>query len=127
MDVSMSVGGHGVVAAPVYARVPCDQQAGFSNPHHMTLAQDTRAPGGFYSATPNQTGGGEAYPPSCYIGTGSEMPVYQAGSAGFRFEPASSAGANPAVGTTDYMNVVPVLARTGGARKTRRYSRRSRK
>jgi hypothetical protein len=123
VDVSMSVGGDGPVAAPVYARVPCDPQAGSSGPFYVPLAQDPRAPTDLYSATPNQTGGA-AYPPSCYRAPGSEMPVYQAESAGFRFEPSTGAGATLPDGVTAYNNVVPYAARMGGAIRRTRRSRR---
>jgi len=128
VDVSTSVGGTGPVAAPVYARVPCDMQAGSGNPSHVSLLPDLRAPSDLYSVSPNQSGGAEAFDASCYRATGSSMPVYPASSVGFRFEPATEGGVAPPDGGAMYMNVVPVVARTGGARtyKKRNPSRRHR-
>jgi hypothetical protein len=107
VDVSMSVGGNGPVAAPVYARIPCDAQAGSGGPFYTPLPQDPRAPADLYSATANQTGGGTSGAP------GSEIPVYPAESAGFRFTPSIGAGASLPDGVTPFNEVVPYAARMG--------------
>ena len=73
----------------------------------------------------SQTGagyGGNAYDASCYRAPGSEMPVYPATSAGFHFTPSTEAGASLPDGVTAYNEVVPHVARLGGARRSSRRS-----
>ena len=99
VNVGSSIGGAGPNAAPVYAGVPCDARAGTPNPNNAGgLGADPRAPGDLYSLTPNvQRGGayssGNGYDASCYRAPGSELPVYNAETAGFRFEPSTASGA----------------------------------
>lgn len=110
VDPSVSVGGTGPNAAAMYATLPCDPRAGT---HNAIASFDPRAPVGYYSLTPNQSGG---------------APVYNAESAGFEFRPSTAAGAALPDGVTAFNEVVPVAARMGGARRSRKHrSRRSRK
>lgn len=131
VNVDASVGGSGPNAAPVYAGVPCDIRAGSPNPNNAAgLGADPRAPADLYSLTPNQSGGGAAtaaYDASCYRATGSELPVYNAETAGFRFEPSTASGAALPDGVTAYNNVVPYAARLGGGRRRSMRRRKGRK
>jgi hypothetical protein len=134
VNVGASVGGTGPNAAPVYAGVPCDARAGAPNVNNASgLGPDPRAPGDVYSLTPNvQRGGayssGNAYDASCYRAPGSELPVYNAETAGFRFAPSTAAGAALPDGVTAYNEVVPYAARLGGGRRrSRRHRRRAAK
>jgi len=73
-------------------------------------------------------GAGNAYDASCYRAPGSEIPVYPAESAGFRFTPSTVAGAALPDGVTAYNEVVPYAARLGGGRrKATRKGRKGRK
>lgn len=133
VNVAASVGGTGPNVAPVYAGVPCDARAGAPNVNNASgLGPDPRAPGDIYSLTPNtQRGGayssGNAYDASCYRAPGSELPVYNAETAGFRFAPSTVAGAALPDGVTAYNEVVPYAARLGGARRSRHRRRRAAK
>lgn len=132
VNVGANVGGTGPNVAPVYAGVPCDARAGAPNTNNAAgLGPDPRAPGNLYSLTPNQTGGayssGNAYDASCYRAPGSELPVYNAETAGFRFAPSTAAGAALPDGVTAYNEVVPYAARLGGARRSRRRRHRGAK
>lgn len=109
VDPSVSVGGTGPNAAAAYATLPCDPRAGT---HNAIASFDPRAPAGYYSLTPNQSGG---------------APVYNAESAGFEFRPSTAAGAALPDGVTAFNEVVPVAARLGGARRSRKHRNRSRK
>jgi hypothetical protein len=124
VDPSVSVGGTGPNVAALHAPVPCDARAGV-HPGPV-LPTDPRAPADLYSATPNQTGGaystGNAYGAECYRAPGSSLPVYEAQTAGFTFNPSSRSGAFLPDGVTDFNEVVPMAARVGGRR--RRASRR---
>lgn len=127
VDPSISVGGSGPNVAALHAPVPCDARAGV-HPGPI-LPADPRAPADLYSATPNQTGGaystGNAYAADCYKAPGSSLPVYEAQTAGFTFNPSSRSGAFLPDGVTDFNEVVPMAARVGGAsRKHRKMSRR---
>lgn len=130
VNVGASVGGTGPNVAPVYAGVPCDARAGAPNVNNAAgLGPDPRAPGDLYSLTANiQRGGayssGNAYDASCYRAPGSELPVYNAETAGFRFAPSTAAGAALPDGVTAFNEVVPYAARLGGARRSRRRNRR---
>lgn len=124
VDPSVSVGGTGPNVAPLHTPVPCDARAGM----HTTGNPDVRAPADVYSLTPNQTGGAaNAYGPECYRATGSQLPVYNASSAGFSFSPSTQAGATLPDGVTAFMEVNPVAARTGGSRRRRNRRRTQRK
>jgi hypothetical protein len=134
VNVGSSIGGAGPNVAPVYAGVPCDARAGTPNPNNTDgLGTDPRAPADLYSLTPNaQRGGayssGNAYDASCYRAPGSELPVYNAETAGFRFSPSTASGAALPDGVTAYNTVVPYAARVGGSRRrSSRSSRSSRK
>jgi hypothetical protein len=133
VNVGSSIGGAGPNVAPVYAGVPCDARAGTPNPNNNGgLGSDPRAPADLYSLTPNaQRGGayssGNAYDASCYRAPGSELPVYNAESAGFRFSPSTASGAALPDGVTAYNTVVPYAARVGGSRSSRSSRRGSRK
>jgi hypothetical protein len=128
IDPSVSVGGNGPVAAPLHTAVPCDSRAGVQN---LVQNPDPRAPSDLYSLTPNQTGGaatlGDAFDDSCYRAPGSSIPVYNASSAGFHFQPSTEIGSTLPDGVTTYMDVVPHAARMGGSRRRRRQNRKSRK
>jgi hypothetical protein len=130
VNVGSSVGGVGPNVAPIYAGVPCVARAGSPNPLNATgLGPDPRAPADIYSLTPNvQRGGayssGNAYDASCYRAPGSELPVYNAETAGFRFTPSTAAGAALPDGVTAYNEVVPYGARLGGGRRRRTHRRR---
>ena len=132
VNVGSSIGGVGPNVAPVYAGVPCDARAGTPNPNNADgLGADPRAPADLYSLTPNvQRGGayssGNGYDASCYRAPGSELPVYNAETAGFRFEPSTATGGTLPDGVTAYNTVVPYAARLGGGRRSRR-RRNSRK
>jgi hypothetical protein len=131
VNVDASIGGVGPNVAPVYAGVPCDVRAGTPNPNNAGgLGADPRAPADLYSLTPNvQRGGayssGNAYDASCYRAPGSELPVYNAESAGFRFEPSTASGATLPDGVTAYNNVVPYAARLSGGRRRSSHRRRN--
>ncbi len=130
VDPSVSVGGTGPNVAALHAPVPCDARAGVHP--GAVLPADPRAPADLYSATPNQTGGaystGNAYGAECYRAPGSSLPVYEAQTAGFTFNPSSRSGAFLPDGVTDFMEVVPMAARVGGRRRSnrRRSSKRRR-
>lgn len=125
-NVESSIGGTGPNVAPVYAGVPCDARGGSPNLNNASgLGPDPRAPSDLYSVTPNIMRGGayssgNAYDASCYRAPGSELPVYNAQSAGFQFAPSTAAGAALPDGVTAYNEVVPYAARLGGGRRTRR-------
>ena len=131
VNPSASIGGTGPNVAPVYSPVPCDARAGVHQP--LMSNPDPRAPADLYSLTANQTGGaGNAYAAECYRATGSQLPVYNASSAGFTFSPSTLGGATLPDGVTAFNEVIPVAARTGGGRsrkhrknrKNRKYSRK---
>jgi hypothetical protein len=128
VDPSVSVGGSGPNVAALHAPVACDARAGV-HPGPV-LPTDPRAPADLYSATPNQTGGaystGNAYSAECYKAPGSSLPVYEAQTAGFSFNPSSASGAFLPDGVTDFNEVVPMAARVGGRRR-RSQRRRQRK
>jgi hypothetical protein len=124
VDPSVSVGGTGPNVAALHAPVPCDARAGVHpgpSAAGSVLSADPRAPANLYSATPNQTGGaystGNAYPADCYKAPGSSLPVYEAQTAGFTFNPSSRGGAFLPDGVTDFNEVVPMAARVGGRRR----------
>ncbi len=124
VDPSVSVGGTGPNVAALHAPVPCDTRAGVhpgSSAAGSVLPADPRAPSDLYSATPNQTGGaystGNAYGAECYRAPGSSLPVYEAQTAGFTFNPSSRSGAFLPDGVTDFNEVVPMAARVGGRRR----------
>jgi hypothetical protein len=107
----MSIGGSGPIAVPEYASVPCDARAGTFQRGGGALspAPFTGGNGGY--AADNGFAGG-----ACSRAPGSELPVYEATTAGFDFKPAVS-------GAAAYMDVNPVAARgpmTGGKRRSRR-------
>ncbi len=123
VDASQSVGGVGPVAAPVYSPVPCDPRAG--TPHAIGIAgmsPDPRAPVDLYSVSSQS--GGTYEGPDCYRAPGSQIPVYPAESAGFRFAPSTAAGAALPDGVTAYNEVVPYAARMGGAYRRKTYKKR---
>jgi len=125
VDPSVSVGGNGPNVAPLHAPVPCDARAGLHQP--VLTNPDPRAPADIYSLTPNQRGGnytGNAYGPECYRATGSQLPVYNAESAGFHFRPSTEIGSTLPDGVTAYNDVVPHAARLGGARRSRKHRNR---
>lgn len=115
VDPIVSVGGTGPNVGAMYTTLPCDPRAGT---HNAIASFDPRAPAGYYSLTPNQSGG---------------APVYNTESAGFEFRPSNVAGATLPDGVTVFNEVVPVAARMGGARRSRKHrsrkhrSRRNRK
>jgi len=132
VNPALSVGGSGPVAAPVYSAVPCDARAGSPNPlNPVGFGPDSRAPADIYSLTPNQSGGayssGNAYAPACYRAPGSQLPVYEAQTAGFTFRPSTEIGGAIYDGVTPYMDVKPMNARMGGGRKKRASRRRNRR
>jgi len=126
IDPSISVGGSGPNVAALHAPVSCDARAGVQP--GPVLPSDPRAPVDLYSATPNQTGGaystGNAYGAECYKAPGSSLPVYEAQTAGFSFNPSSRSGAFLPDGVTDFNEVVPMAARVGGRSKARKSLRR---
>lgn len=131
VNVGQSVGGNGPIVAPVYSSVPCDGRAGTPNPLNPTFDNpDPRAPANLYSLTPNQTGGaadlGNAFDSSCYRAPGSNIPVYNATSAGFHFRPSTEAGSSLPDGITAFNEVVPHAARTGGGKRRKTTRRRNR-
>jgi hypothetical protein len=150
IDPAVNIGGDGPIAEPARVGLPCDARAGSANPFSASVGMnpDPRAPAFAYSATPNQTGGGElservpnfeyghtmmgggyggnAYPAECYRAPGSEMPVYPATSAGFHFTPSTAAGAALPDGVTAFNEVVAHVAR-GGRRKSYRNRKAGRK
>jgi hypothetical protein len=97
------------------------------------FGSDPRAPADLYSLTPNQSGGaystGNAYGAECYRAPGSQLPVYQAETAGFHFRPSTEFGSTLPDGVTAYNDVVPHAARVGGGRKqkSRRNNRKQKK
>jgi len=137
VDPSVSVGGRGPNVAALHSGVPCDPRAGSINSSNPQLPMDPRAYGVGYSATPNtgapslQAGGaystGNAYPDSCYKAPGSELPVYNAQTAGFNFYPSTARNGALPDGVTPYNDVVPYAARMGGARRRSRKARKGRK
>lgn len=132
---SLAIGGSGPNVAALHAGVPCDYRAGAGNAFNPAGgSSDPRAYGMGYSLTPNSTtpslqaGGsysGNAYAASCYRAPGSELPTYEAQTAGFNFRPSTLAGGTLPDGITAYNDVVPYAARMGGGR--RRKSRRGRR
>ncbi len=147
VDVAQSVGGDGPNVAAINAGLPCDARAGANNPNTVgPLPADPRAYGVGYSATANtstlQKGGnlppysetmmgggygGNGFDPACYKAPGSEMPVYPATSVGFHFTPNIESGAALPPGVIPYNEVVQHAARLGGARKTRRKAKKSKR
>jgi len=135
VDPSVNVGGAGPNAAPLHSAVPCDGRGGAPNPYNpIGLGADPRAPADLYSLTPNQMaptvlagsapvqrGGayssGNEFSPGCYKAPGSELPVYEAQTAGFTFRPSTEIGGTLPDGVTAYNNVVQYAARLGGARR----------
>lgn len=107
VDPAMSVGGEGPNVGAVISGVPCEMS---DNPFNPFAAVQL---GG---AAPN-----------------SNLPVYNATTAGFRFEPSTAAGATLPDGVTAFNVVVPYDARGGRrrrrthrARKSKRATRRQR-
>ena len=138
VDPSVSVGGSGPNAAPLHSAVPCDARGGAPNPFNpIGLGADPRAPADLYSLTPNQSvptvqaGGayssGNEFSAGCYKAPGSELPVYEAQTAGFTFRPSTEIGGALPDGVTAYNNVVQYAARLGGARKSRKSKSRKSK
>ena len=135
IDPSVSIGGSGPNVDALRTGVPCDPRPGSIDSSNPQLPLDPRAYGVGYSATPNtttpslQAGGaystGNAFPDSCYKAPGSELPVYNAQTAGFNFYPSTAHNGALPDGITPYNDVVPYAARMGGAR--RRKSRKVRK
>lgn len=129
INPAVSVGGEGPNVGALVAPVPCDARAG-AGAEPMGLP-DPRAPADLYSLTPNQSGGaatlGNAFDDSCYRATGSSLPIYNASSAGFHFNPSTDAGATLPDGVTAYMEVVPHAARTGGSRRHRKHRKSTRR
>ena len=130
VDPWYSVGGDGPNVGALVGPVPCDARGGSPNPYNQQALPDVRAPMG-YSATSNipvQKGG--AYSTSnnwsaeCNKAPGSQLPVYNATTAGFRFEPSSAVGGTLPDGVTAYNNVVAQAARVGGARRRTQRKRR---
>ena len=132
MDPTMSVGATGPNVGALVNPIPCDPRSGFANPSNQTPGMpDTRAPSDLYSLTANQTGGsygtGNGFSDACYRATGSSMPVYEAQTAGFGFQPSTVSGSSMPDGVTGYMTVVPQAARMGGSRRRNRRTRRTRR
>lgn len=137
IDPSVSIGGAGPNVDALRTPVPCDARAGSMNPiNQSTGPADPRSYGIGYSLTPNttlptiQAGGaystGNAFPDSCYKAPGSQLPVYNAQTAGFNFYPSTAHNGALPDGVTPYNDVVPYAARMGGARRHRK-SRKGRK
>ena len=132
VNPALSVGGFGPVAAPVYSAVPCDARAGAPNGlNPVGFSPDAHAPADLYSLTPNQSGGayssGNAYAPACYQAPGSQLPVYEASSAGFTFRPSTEVSGTLPDGVTAYMDVKPMNARVGGGRRRSRRAQKKHK
>jgi len=114
VDPSVSVGGQGPNVAALHSPVPCDPRAGTLGV--VTGSPDPRAPADLYSLSSRQAGGaysGNAYGADCYRATGSQLPVYNAESAGFHFRPSTEIGSTLPDGVTAYNDVVPHAARMG--------------
>ena len=129
VDSWQTVGGDGPNVAPVYNAVPCDTRSGSFNPYSQTTYNpDVRAPTDVFSLSPQMNGGSYAmnngYSDTCYKAPGSSLPVYEADTAGFRFEPSTANGAAMPDGVTAFQEVVPQPARVGGRR---RYTLRQKK
>jgi hypothetical protein len=137
IDPSVSIGGSGPNVDALRTGVPCDPRPGSIDSSNPQLPLDPRAYGVGYSATPNttvpslQAGGaystGNAFPDSCYKAPGSELPVYNAQTAGFNFYPSTAHNGTLPDGITPYNDVVPYAARMGGARRKTRKGRKGRK
>lgn len=135
INPSVSIGGNGPNVDAIRTGVPCDPPAGSINSSNPQLPLDPRAYGVGYSATPNtsslQTGGaystGNAFPNTCYKAPGSELPVYNAQTAGFTFNPSTAHNGALPDGVTPYNDVVPYAARMGGARRRSRKAQNGRK
>ncbi len=137
IDPSVSIGGSGPNVDALRTGVPCDPRPGSIDSSNPQLPLDPRAYGVGYSATPNtttpslQAGGaystGNAFPDSCYKAPGSELPVYNAQTAGFNFYPSTAHNGALPDGITPYNDVVPYAARMGGARRKSRKVRKGRK
>jgi hypothetical protein len=120
-----TIGGNGPNVAALYSPVPCDIRAGSDTSTLPQVANpDPRAPADLYSLTANsakQSGGAystpNAYGPECYKAPGSSLPVYNAETAGFHFEPSTEKGGALPDGVTPYNNVVAHAARLGGGYK----------
>ncbi len=135
VDPSVNVGGNGPNVAPLHSSVPCDVRGGSPNPYNQVAFADPRAPADLYSATPNTTlpsvhaGGayssGNNWSADCYKAPGSQLPTYEAQTAGFDFYPSTAKGGVLPDGVTPYMDVQAQAARLGGAR--RKNSRKNRK
>ncbi len=121
VDTSQSVGGTGPNVMPVYAAVPCDARAGaFANATTVAgFNPDPRAPVTLYSLTANQSGGASVGT-GVSGATGSLIPVYNAPVAGFTFAPSNAGGSPLPAGVTVFNEVVPQVARVGGAKKSRK-------
>jgi hypothetical protein len=145
IDPGMSVGGDGPNTAPVHFAIPCSgqmaSQRGGGNgspliddvPFSMTGAgrrrrgtrrnirrRNAAAGRSSRARVRKQQRGGNHFDTSCYRAPGSEMPVYAAETAGFRFAPSTDANGHLASGVTAYNEVVPYAARLGGGRRTRK-------
>ena len=132
IDPFMSVGANGPNVGALVNPIPCDPRSGWANPSSQTpVMPDTRAPSDLYSLTSNQTGGsygtGNGFSDACYRGTGSSMPIYEAQTAGFGFQPSTVSGSAMPDGVTGYMTVIPQAARMGGSRRRTRRTRRNRR
>ena len=135
IDPSQSIGGSGPNVDALRTAVPCDPRAGSMNPLNPPPSPPDPRAGGFgYSATPNtttpslQAGGafstGNGFSDSCYKAPGSELPKYEAQTAGFTFYPSTASGGTLPDGVTAYEDVVPYAARMGGGRRRRAHKRR---
>jgi len=130
VDPWQNVGGDGPNVGALVGAVPCDVRSGSPNPYNQQALPDVRAPMG-YSATSNvpiQRGGAYStsndWSPECNKAPGSQLPVYNATTAGFRFEPSSAVGGMLPDGVTAYNNVVAQAARVGGSRRKRTQRKR---
>jgi hypothetical protein len=130
VDTSQSVGGSGPNVMPVYATVPCDARAGATTVAGFN--PDPRAPVTLYSLTPNQSGGASPAGPVGGVSgaPGSLIPVYNSSVAGFTFVPSNAEGSPLPAGVAVFNEVVPQVARVGGAnsrRKSRKHRQRKSK
>ena len=123
VDPSISVGGLGPNVAPIHSAIPCDVRAGSPNPlNPVSGSFDPRAPTDLYSLTANTMRGGaystgNDWAPACYKAPGSELPVYEAQTAAFRFNPSTATGGVLPDGVTPFNDVVPYAGRLGGSRR----------
>ena len=130
VDPSISVGGLGPNVAPIHSAIPCDVRAGSPNPlNPVSGSFDPRAPTDLYSLTANTMRGGaystgNDWAPACYKAPGSELPVYEAQTAAFRFNPSTATGGVLPDGVTPFNDVVPYAGRLGGARRRSRKNSR---